>query len=125
MATGSPILSFGPIPLLRTARIPIISPRPAIPVEHQRPVEYCWARLCPFSISTASVVAAEMANATPEPIWNDVLSCSGLYEYFDASREIGLTYHSSTQTFNFDWNTGQYCRACSDKNKRDSSYTDK
>lgn len=66
-----------------------------------------------------------MANATPEPIWNDVLSCSGLYEYFDASREIGLTYHSSTQTFNFDWNTGQYCRACSDKNKRDSSYTDK
>lgn len=81
IATGSPILSFGPIPLLRTAKIPIISPRPAIPVEHHRPVEYCWARLCPFSISTASVVAAEMANATPEPIWNDVLSCSGLCKY--------------------------------------------
>jgi hypothetical protein len=29
---------------------------------------------CPFSISTASVVAAEIAKATPEPIWNAVFN---------------------------------------------------
>lgn len=71
---GPPILSFGPIPFLRTANTPTTRPIPARPAEHQRPVEYCRAILCPFSISTASVVAAEIANATPEPIWNAVLS---------------------------------------------------
>lgn len=74
MATGPPILSFGPMPFLRTAIRPMTRPSPAMPVEHQSPVEYCWAILCPFWMSTASVVAAEMAKATPEPIWNAVLS---------------------------------------------------
>lgn len=87
MATGpAPSLSFGPMPFCRTAINPMMSPKPASPTEHQRPVAYCSARLWPFWISTASVTAAEIANATPEPIWNAVLSWFGLsvnrVEYF-------------------------------------------
>lgn len=74
MATGPPMRSFGPAPFRLTAKRPITKPSPANPVEHQRPVEYCWGRSWPLRMSTAWVVAAEMARARPEPIWNAVLS---------------------------------------------------
>lgn len=123
IATGPPILSFGPMPFRRTAIRPMMRPRPARPVEHQRPVEYCWAMLCPFSMSTASVVAAEMASATPEPIWKAVLSCIKISDPSQIPEETE-TYHSTTETLDVDRNTGQDCCAGRDEDEGNSCDAD-
>ena len=122
-ATGPPVLSLGPIPFLRTAMSPITSPRPAMPVEHQRPVEYCSARPWPFLISTASVVAAEIARATPEPIWKAVFSCSYVSE-LELPSEQGKTHHAPAQTLDFDWHTSQYGGGRGNEDERHSGYAD-
>lgn len=79
--------------------------------------------LCPFSMSTASVVAAEMANATPEPIWKAVLSCIEISESFQ--KWMGKeTYHPTTETFHIDRDTSQDCCTSRDKDEGDSSNAD-
>lgn len=74
-------------------------------------------------MSTASVTAAEMARATPEPIWNAVFSCDCQSYCVDGCKRREA-YHSAAQTFNVNRNGSQNGGASGDENKRYSGDAD-